>query len=165
MTKSLSVHLWNKWLWNLLLLQLRPSKHLSVFKTTWSRLQDMSWRCLQHVFSVTILRLARRLEYGRRFPDLSQDVLKTSWKTKNCYAKDVLKTSWRDVLKTTWRHILKKSWRHILKMSSRRFGGKENVYWWYLYLTNLNVYLTNLCFTNLYLTNLRRIQNESLRTQ
>ena len=41
---------------------------------------------------------------------------KTSWKTKNCYAKDVFKRSW------------------------------GYVYWWYLYLKNLNVYLRNLCF-------------------
>ena len=140
-----------------------PSKHFLVFKKSWRRLQGMSWRRLQQVFSVTILRLPRRLE----------DVLKTSWKTKNCYAEDVLKTSWRHVLKTSWRHVLKTSWRHILKTSwrhvlktsSRRLGGKQNVYWWYLYLTNLNVYLTNLCFANLYLTNLRWIQNALLRTK
>ena len=106
-----------------------------------------SSRHLQHVFSVTILRLPRRLEV----------VLKTSWKTKNCYAEDVFKTSSRRVLKT--------SGGHILKTTSRRLGGKQNVYWWYLYLTNLNLYLTDLCFTNLHLTNLRWIQNALLRTQ
>ena len=60
---------------------------------SWRRLEDMSWRRLQHVFSVTILRLPRHL----------QDVFKTSWKTKNCYAEDMLKTSstcLEDVLKT-----------------------------------------------------------------
>ena len=135
-----------------------PSKHLLVFKTSSRRLEDMSWRRLQHVFSVTILRLPRRLE------DILQDVLKTSWKTKNCYAEDVFKTSWKT--KNCYAEdVLKTSWRHILKTSSRRLGGKQNFYWWYLYLTNLNVYLTNLCFTNLYLTNLRRIQNALLRTQ
>ena len=36
----------------------------------------------------------------------------------------------------------------ILKTSSRRLPGKQNFYWWYLYLTNLTVYLANLCFTN-----------------
>ena len=60
---------------------------------SWRRLQDMSGRHLQKVFSVTIFRLPRRL----------QDVLETSWKTKNRYAEDVLKTSWRHVLKTSWR--------------------------------------------------------------
>ena len=93
----------------------------------------MSWRRLQHVFSVTILHLPRRLE----------DVLKPSWKTKNCYAEDVLKISWRHTLKASWRH----------------YGDKQNTYWGYLYLTNLNMYLTNL-----YLTILRRIQNALSRT-
>ena len=55
--------------------------------------------------------------------------------------------------------VLKTSSKDILKTSSRRLGGKQNVYWWYLYLTNLNVYLTNLCFTNLYLTNLGRMRH------
>ena len=54
------------------------SKHLLVFKTSWRRLQDMSWRLLQHVFSVTIFRLPRRLDY----------ILNMSWR------KDVLKMSW-----------------------------------------------------------------------
>ena len=31
----------------------------------------------------------------RRLEDLLQDVLQSSWKTKNCYAEDVLKMSWR----------------------------------------------------------------------
>ena len=38
---------------------------------------------------------------SRRF----QDVFKTSWKTKNCYAEDVLKTSTRHVLKTSGRRL------------------------------------------------------------
>ena len=56
-----------------------------VFETssTSRRLQDMSSRRLEDVFSVTIFRLPRRL----------QDILKMSWKTKNCYAEDVLKMS------------------------------------------------------------------------
>ena len=139
-----------------------PSKHLLVFKTSSTR--------RQHVFSVTIIRLPRRLEdvLQRRLEEVLktslrplarhlQDVFKTSWKTKNCYAEDVFKKSWRHVLKTSWRHVLKTFW--------RRLGGKQNVYWGYLYLTNPNVYLTNLYFTNPYLTHLRRIQSVLLRTQ
>ena len=128
------------------------SRH--VLKMSSTRLQrnnftssKTSWRRLEYVLKTSCKDVLKTS--WRRLEDLLQDVLKTSWKTKNCYAEDVLKTSWR----------------HILKTSSRRLGGKQNFYWWYLYLTNLNVYLTNLCFTNLYLTNLRRIQNESLRTQ
>ena len=44
-----------------------------------------------------------------------EDVWKTSRKTKNCYAEDALKTSWRHVLKTYWRHVMKSSWRPVLK--------------------------------------------------
>ena len=76
------------------------SKHSLVLKTSWRR-QDMSWIRLQNVFSVTIFGLPRRLE----------DVLKTSWKTKNCYAEDVLKTSSRHVFKTSSRHVFKTSWK------------------------------------------------------
>ena len=78
-----------------------------------------SWRRFQNVFTVTILRLPRHLK----------DILKTSWKTKKCYAEDVLKTS---------------SW-HL--------GDKQNFCWEYLYLTSLNLYLINLYLTYLYLTN------------
>ena len=54
----------------------------------------MSSRRLQHVVSVTILRLPRRLE----------DVLKTCLEDvlKTCL-EDVLKTCLEDVLKTLWR--------------------------------------------------------------
>ena len=122
-----------------------PSKHLLVFKRSWRRLQD--------VLKTSSTRLQRNnftssKTSWRRLEDVFKTSRKTSWKTKNCYAEDVFKTSWRHVLKTSWRHVLKTSWRHILKTSSRRLGGKQNFYWWYLYLTNLNVYLTNLCFTN-----------------
>ena len=91
----------------------------------------MYWRRLQHVFSVTVLRLPRRLE----------DVLKTTWKTKKCYAEDVLKTCLEDVLKTcledvSWKHVFKMFWKHILKTSWRHYGEKQNTYCGYLYLTN-----------------------------
>ena len=36
----------------------------------------------------------------RRLEDISQGALKTSWKTKNCYVEDVLKTCLEDVLET-----------------------------------------------------------------
>ena len=125
-----------------------PSKH--VLKTSSARLQDNNFTSSKTSW--------------RRLEDILQDVLKTSWKTKNCYAEDVLKTSWRHVLKTSWRHVLKMSWRHVLKTSWRHYGDKQNTYWEYLYLTNLNVYLTNLYLTNLHLTILRRGQNASSRT-
>ena len=64
-----------------------PSKHFVFSITSSRRLQDMSSRSLEDKFSVTIFRLPRRLQ------DVFQDNFKTSWKTKNCYAEDVLKTS------------------------------------------------------------------------
>ena len=124
----------------------------------WSsrRLQDMSWRCLQHVFSVTIFRLPRYL--GDVLKTFCKYVLKTSWKTKNCYAEDVLKTSWRQVLNTSWRHVLKTSWRGT-KCLLGIFVFNHGL------PANLNQYLTNLYLINLYFTNLRRIQNALVRTQ
>ena len=104
-----------------------PSKHLLVFKT--------SSTCLQRNNFSSSKKSWRRLE----------NVLITSRKTSWKRLEDVLKTSWRRLGR---RKIV------TLKTSSRRLGGKQNFYWWYLYLTNLNVYLTNLCFTNLYLKNL-----------
>ena len=108
-----------------------------VLKTSWTRLQDMSSRRFQDVFSVTIFRLPRRLEYVLKTSCKTPwrrllDVLKTSWKTKNCYAEDVLKTSWRHVFKTSSRHVYKTSSRHVFKTS-----------WRYLYLKNLNGYASN----------------------
>ena len=108
-------HKWN----DAQLLLIMISKYLLVLKASSRRLQDMSWRCFQNVFSVAILRLPRHLK----------DILKTSWKTKKCYAEDVLKTS---------------SW-HL--------GDKQNFCWEYLYATSLNLYLINLYLTYLYLTN------------
>ena len=69
---------------------------------SWRRLQDMSWRRLQQVFSVTILRLPRRLEdvLQRRLEDVLEDV-------KLLRFFSVL--AWRHVLKTSWRYVLKTS--------------------------------------------------------
>ena len=124
-----------------------PSKHLLVFKTSWRRLQGMSWSCLHYVFIITIFCLPRRFE------DVLQGPLEV-----------FLKTSWRRL----WRRktvTLKTSWRYFLKTSSRRFGDKQNVYWRYLYLTNLNLYLTNPYLTNLYLRILWKTQNALIKTR
>ena len=126
----------------------------------------MSSRCLQDVFSVTILRLPRRLEdvLQWRF----EDVLKTSWRRfedmswrhletcledvlKICL-KDVLKTCLEDVLKTCLEDLLKILWRQTKYLLGISVYLSRD-------LTNLNVYLTSLYFTNLYLTTLKRIQN------
>ena len=129
---------------------------------------NITWRRLQHVFSVTIFRLPRRHE----------DIFKMSSRPLGRKGIVTLKTSSRRLEDMSWRRLkdmscLKTSWRHIFKTSrcfgdktsSRCLGDKQNFYWGYLYLINLNVYLTNLYFTNLYLTKLRRIQNALIRTQ
>ena len=85
---------------------------------SWRRLEDMFWRRLQDVFSVTIFCLLRRFQdvfktssktCSRRICKTSsrrlQGVFRTSWKTKNCHAEDVLKTSSRLVLKTSSRRL------------------------------------------------------------
>ena len=134
-----------------------------VFKTSSTCLQrnnftssKTSWRHLPRRHE-DVFKTSWRL-LGRRIIVTSwRHILKTSW-------RHVLKTSWRYVLKTSWRHVLKITWRHVLKTSWRHYGNKQNIYWGYLYLANLNVYLTNLYFTNLYLAILGRIQNALVRT-
>ena len=104
---------------------------------------------LEDIFKTCLLCLPRRIE----------DVLQRRlgrWKIVT------LKTSSRRLV--SWRHALKMYWGHVLKTSRRHYGEKQYTYWGYLYLANLNVYLTNLSFTNLYLTILKRIQNVLIRT-
>ena len=130
--------LWNILYWssflkcNLLSFSLKPFIFWEVanpYKICWKTFSRNTFLPSKHllVFSVTIFRLLRRLEDVLQIR--LEDLLKTSWKTKNCYAEHVLKTSWRSL------------------------GDKQNVYWEYLYLTNLNLYLINLYLTYLYLTN------------
>ena len=99
----------------------------------------MCWRRLQYAFSVTIFRLARRPE------DILQDVLKTSWKTKNWYAEDVLKTCLEDVLKTCLEDVLKTCLEEVLKtcLESIFKTSWRQKKWGYLYLTNPNVCVSN----------------------
>ena len=104
-----------------------------------------SWRCLEDVLETSWRRLGRQKIV----------TLKTSLRRLEDI-EDVLKTCLEDVLKTCLEVVLKTSWRH--------YGDKQNTYSEYLYLANLNVYLTNLYLTNLNLTILRRIQNAWSRT-
>ena len=85
-----------------------PIKHLLVLKTSSRNFHDMSWRRLQHVFSVTISHLPTRPE----------GVLKTSWK----------------LLRRRKIVMLKTSLRRLKDMSSRRLedishGCLEDVPW------------------------------------
>ena len=101
-------------------------------KTSWRHLAKTAWRRFEDFLKTSSKKSWRPL--GRR-----EIVFKSPW-------WNILKTSWRHVLKMSWRHALKMSWRHILKMFAKCLGDKQNVFWSYLYLANLNVYLTNLVF-------------------
>ena len=69
-----------------------PSKHLLVLRKSSRHVLKMSSR---HVLKTSSTRLQRN--------NFSSSKTKTSRKTKNCYAKDVFKTSWGHVLKKSWR--------------------------------------------------------------
>ena len=120
-------------------LKLHTSKHLSVFKAFWRCLQDMFWRCIQHVF--------------RNLKKSCKDVLEEE--KLLCWRRIEDVTCWGHVFKASQRHVLKTFWTHVSKKSSRCLVKKQNVYWGRLYLMNLNKYLRNLCFPNLYPTKLR----------
>ena len=111
-----------------------PSKHLLVLKTSSTRLQRNNFTSSK---------------------TSCKDVLKTSCKTKNYYAEDILKTSWRHVSKTSWRPL-------------KNFMETNKILGISVYLSrdlpNLKVYLTSLYFTNLYLTTLKRSQKALIRT-
>ena len=113
----------------------------------------MSWRRLQHVFSITIFCLSRRLEnvLQIRLEDVLKASRKTFWRRLGRRKIVLLKTCSRrldDVLKTPWRKT-----KCLLAISASNHG----------LLTNINHYLTNLYLTSLYFTNLRRIQNSLIR--
>ena len=98
------------------LLETHPRKHLLAFKTSWRRLQEMSWRRVQNVFSVTIFRHPRRLA-------------NTSWGR----SEDILEDERRlqDVLETN------KMFSGI-SLSNKSKSVSDNLYLYltYLYLTN-----------------------------
>ena len=95
------------------------SKYLLVFKTYSRCLQDMSWRRLQHVFSVTIFFLLRRLEEPCK--DILR-LLKTSGRhPARCLGR------WKIItLKTSLRSLEDISWRRLEDMPWRRF---EDICW------------------------------------
>ena len=79
---------------------------------------SISWQTFESSKHLLALKtFSTRLQHNNFMPSKTswrrlRDVLKTSWKTKNCYAEDVSKTSGRHVLKMSWRNVLKTSWRH-----------------------------------------------------
>ena len=127
-----------------------PSKYLLVLKKSWRRPQDLSWERLQHVFSITILRLPRTLQdvlktFSRPLARCLQDVLEDEKLLRWRRLQDVLKTYLEDVFKTSRRQT-----KFLLVIS----------------VSNKSKCVSNKClFHKLCLRNLRRIQNASLRTQ
>ena len=130
-----------------------------VLKTSWRLLQNMSWKRIQHVFSVRIFGLPRRLEdvLQRRFEDVLKTSRKTSWRRLKTSCKkdeqllhwrrlqdiltacleDVLKTCLEVVFKTCLEVVFQTCLQDIFMMSWRK---KK---WGYLYLTNRNGYVSN----------------------
>ena len=78
---------------NILLLSKTSSRHLQDMSSR--RLEDMSSKSLQRNNFLSSKTSSRRLARCLQdvFAKRLQDVFKTSWKTKICYAEDVLKTS------------------------------------------------------------------------
>ena len=99
---------------------------------------------LRHILKTSSIRLQRNnfsssKTSWRRLEDILEDEKLLRWRR----IEDI---SWRRLEDMSWRRLEDLSWRHVLKMSGKRLGDKQNVFWSYLYLTNLNVYLTNLVF-------------------
>ena len=72
---------------------------------TFVGLEDVLKTCSKHVLKTSSTRLQRN----------NFTSSKTSWKTKNCYAEDVLKTCLEDVLKTYLEDILDTCLEDVLK--------------------------------------------------
>ena len=121
-----------------------------VLKTSWRRLQDMSWKRLQHIFSVTTLRFPRRLEdvLQRRLEDILQDVLKTSWRRLGRRKIVTLRTSWRRLEDMSWRHVLKTCledipWRHYGDIIVSKTLWRQTKY-----LLGISVYNKSKCLSS-----------------
>ena len=66
---------------------------LYIYKT-FVGLQDILITSIRYVLKTPSTRFwHNNFSSSRRLEDTSQDVLKTSWKTKNCYAEDILETN------------------------------------------------------------------------
>ena len=84
--------------------ELLPSKHLLVLKTSSTRPQRNKFRSSKKSWRYLAKTPSGRLE------DILQDVVKTSGKTKNCYAEDnwrIVKTCLEDALKAGLEDVLK----------------------------------------------------------
>ena len=120
-----------------------PSKRLLVWKTSSPRLQRNNFTSSKTSWRHLVRRLGRRKIV----------TLKTSW-------RHLENMSWRRLADMSWRRLEDMSWRCLEDISWRRLEDTmERNKILTGDLTNLYAYLTNLYFTNLYPTILRRIQN------
>ena len=93
---------------------------------TFVGLQDMSWRCLQLVFSITVFFCLLIRHLARRLEDL-QDVFKTSWKIKILCWKSLEDITWRRLQGMSWRRLEYMSWKCLqdtLK-TNKMFSGER----------------------------------------
>ena len=111
------------------------------------------WRCLQHVFSITVFVF---------YEDILQDVLKT-FKTSSRRLGRSKILCWRHLEDITWRRLQKMSWRRHEDMSWKRL--QDTLETNKMFTGDVRCYLKNLYLTNLYLKNLREIQNALVRTK
>ena len=110
-------------------IQISPANILFVSKTSWRRLQDISSRCLEDVFSwqfsvfQDIFKMSCEISSLRRLEDVTEDQNLLLWRR----VEDVLKTNvcWdkssEDVFKMSWSRPIYSSWSYVFKTSSRRF--------------------------------------------
>ena len=84
--------------------------------------------CLQDIFKTSSRHVFKRY---------LQDVFKTSWKTKNCYAEDVLKTSSTRL--------------EDQQMSSRRLEDQQRLATWLPSFTSNFFFFFDLTFVNFFL--------------
>ena len=107
------------------------------FSSSWK-----SSRPLQDIFKT----------FWKIFSSPLQGFFKTSWKTRNCYPEDIIKTCLQEIFKICLEVVFQ-----FLKRPTNCLLERNL----YLFLTNINLYLTNLYLTNLYLTKLKQIQDKS----
>ena len=128
-----------------------PSKHLLVLKTS-----------SRHVLKTTSTRLqcnnfTSSKTSWRRLEDVLEDEKLLRWRR----LQDVLKTCLEDVLKTCLEDVLKTYLEDVFKTSRR-----QTKFLLVISVSNKSKCVSNKSlFHKLYLRNLRRIQNASLRTQ
>ena len=85
-----------------------------ILKTSWRRLAKRSWKRLEDVLKTFLEEVLQiRLE----------DIFKSSWKTKNCYAQDVLENK-KCLLGCYFALINNIFFRTIMRLNSFRYASK-----------------------------------------